>query len=33
VGTTDGTNWYLLGGPKAKILWKGTKQDLKKYRG
>lgn len=27
----DGTNWYLLGGRKAKILWKGTRKDLKKY--
>jgi len=31
VSAFDGTNWYLLGGRKTKILWKGTKKDLKKY--
>ena len=32
VGATDGTNWYLLGGKNVKILWKGTKKELKKYK-
>jgi len=27
----DGTNWFLLGGRKAKILWKGTRKELRKY--
>jgi len=28
----DGDYWYLLGGRKAKVLWKGTKEDLRKLK-